>query len=71
MPHRPSSLPPALPQVVVEPSGAAGVAAALSQQLRQRHPELRRVGVILCGGNIDFQARVPDFWQRWADCTKN
>lgn len=52
-------------QVVVEPSGAAGVAAALSNQLRERHPGLRHVGVILCGGNVDFCSRTPDFWQRW------
>lgn len=57
-------------KVVVEPSGAAGVAAALSSQLRSRHPELRHVGVIICGGNIDFNSRVPGFWQRWADATK-
>jgi hypothetical protein len=30
-----------------------------------RHPELKAVGVILCGGNIDFNARVPGFWQQW------
>lgn len=52
-------------QVVVEPSGAAGVAAALSSQLRERHPGLRHVGVILCGGNVDLCSRTPDFWQRW------
>ncbi|KAL4452087.1 hypothetical protein ABPG75_007749 [Micractinium tetrahymenae] len=57
-------------KVVVEPSGAAGVAAALSSQLRSRHPQLRHVGVILCGGNIDFKASVPDFWQRWVDASK-
>ncbi|KAL4437503.1 hypothetical protein ABPG77_003484 [Micractinium sp. CCAP 211/92] len=57
-------------KVVVEPSGAAGVAAALSSQLRSRHPGLRHVGVMLCGGNIDFNARVPGFWQLWADATK-
>ena len=51
-------------QVVVEPSGAAGVAAALSRQM-SRHPELKAVGVILCGGNVDFSARVPGFWQQW------
>jgi serine racemase len=36
-------------KVVVEPSGAAGLAAALGKQLRQRHPHLRHVGVVLCG----------------------
>ncbi|PRW57516.1 serine racemase [Chlorella sorokiniana] len=52
-------------KVVVEPSGAAGVAAALSSQMRERHPGLGHVGVILCGGNVDFCSRTPDFWQRW------
>lgn len=52
-------------QVVLEPSGAAGVAAALSSQLRERHPGLRHVGIILCGGNVDLCSRTPDFWQRW------
>lgn len=36
-------------QVIVEPSGAAGVAAALGSQLSSRHPDLKHVGVILCG----------------------
>lgn len=53
-------------KVVVEPSGAAGLAAAL--QLRNcRYPaDLRRVGVILCGGNVDFEGRMPGFWGAWA-----
>lgn len=61
--HRTDPVPQA--QVVVEPSGAAGVAAALSPQLRARHPGLKRVAVILCGGNVDLAARCPDFWARW------
>ncbi|PSC71128.1 serine racemase [Micractinium conductrix] len=52
-------------KVVVEPSGAAGVAAALSPQLLRRHPELTHVGVVLCGGNIDIEGRVPGFWSKW------
>lgn len=51
----------------MEPSGAAGVAAALSPQLRARHPELRRVGVILCGGNIEWSRAAPGFWARWLE----
>lgn len=52
-------------QVVVEPSGAAAVAAALSPQLKQL-PEwesLQRIGIILSGGNIDIAAK--GFWQVW------
>lgn len=63
----PAPVPPAAPQVVVEPSGAAGVAAALSPQLRARHPQLRRVGVILCGGNIEWNRAAPGFWARWLE----
>jgi threonine dehydratase len=54
-------------KVVVEPSGAAGVAAAL--QLKQQKPEfsatITKVGVILCGGNVDFEGKVPGFWNTW------
>lgn len=49
-------------QVVVEPSGAAGVAAALSSQLRSRHPGLRHVGVILCGACACALAAAPLGW---------
>jgi serine racemase len=47
-------------QLVVEPSGAVGLAAVLSEQFGA-HPRLqgcRRVGVILCGGNVDVGARM-------------
>jgi threo-3-hydroxy-L-aspartate ammonia-lyase len=37
-------------KLVLEPSGAAGLAAVLSGRLPE---DARRVGVILCGGNID------------------
>lgn len=43
-------------KVVVEPSGAVGVAAALSEGFKS-NPEyngLKNVGVILCGGNLDL-----------------
>jgi serine racemase len=54
-------------KVVVEPSGAAGLAAAL--QLKQQKPEfsvnVKKVGVILCGGNVDFDGKVPGFWNTW------
>ncbi len=63
-----TTAPPPTParQVVVEPSGAAGLAAALSPAFRDSAAGAgcRRVGVILCGGNLDFGARR--FWEGWA-----
>ena len=44
-------------QVVVEPSGAAGLAAVLSPQFQAL--SFQRVGVILCGGNVDLDALWP------------
>jgi serine racemase len=52
-------------KVVVEPSGAAGLAAALSPDFAAS-PSLasaKSVGVVLCGGNLDFGAR--GFWDGW------
>ncbi|KAI8469135.1 MAG: serine/threonine dehydratase [Monoraphidium minutum] len=52
-------------KVVVEPSGAAGLAAALSPAFAAslRLAAAARVGVVLCGGNLDFGAR--GFWDGW------
>merc|ERR1712072_1234939 len=51
-------------KVVVEPSGAVGVAATIKMgnQLAQRYPKdtFKKIGVVLCGGNTDFSA--VDFW---------
>ena len=41
-------------QQVVEPSSAAGVAAALSPRMKNMGPELKKIGIILCGGNVDI-----------------
>lgn len=50
-------------QLVVEPSGAVGLAAAMSPQFQTAaFRECKRVGVILCGGNVDLG---DDFWQQW------
>eukprot|EP00798_Chlamydomonas_sp_ICE-L_P023581 gene23581-9109_t len=46
-------------QIVVEPSGAAGLAAVLSPQF-STSPALAgcsKIGVILCGGNVDLGAK--------------
>ena len=49
-------------QLVVEPSGAVGLAAVLSPQFAAdaRLRDCKRVGVILCGGNVDLG---EDFWR--------
>ena len=41
-------------KLLIEPSAAVGVAVALSAQFAER-----RVGIILCGGNVDFAACLP------------
>ncbi len=44
-------------QLVVEPSGAVGLAAALKIPFKTQ-PRLqgKQVGVVLCGGNVDLAA---------------
>jgi threonine dehydratase len=39
-------------KILVEPSGAAGAAALLFGKVQ---PEIRRIGVVLSGGNVDFE----------------
>jgi len=46
---------------VVEPGCGVAVAVATSKALYERHPELRNVGVVLCGGNVDLE-KLP--WMR-------
>lgn len=48
-------------KVVVEPSGAVGAAAAL----KGGGTLGSRVGVVLCGGNVDFDSFVPSFWSHF------
>ena len=55
-------------KVVVEPSGAVGVAAVLSQAMKDKYPQegegsLKKVGIVLCGGNVDLGA--VQFWENW------
>lgn len=52
-------------KVVVEPSGAAGLAAALSPQFKDdaAYAGCQAVGIILCGGNVDLSAKR--FWDMW------
>lgn len=54
-------------KLVVEPSGAAGLAAVLSPAFAERHGGCARVAVILCGGNLDFDSvGFFDAWQERA-----
>ena len=42
-------------KLLIEPGAACAVAAALSPKFkRMAGPEVKRVGVILCGGNVDL-----------------
>ena len=43
-------------QMVVEPSGAVALAAALTPEFQElaRRRNLRRIGIILSGGNVDL-----------------
>ncbi|KAG2439507.1 hypothetical protein HXX76_004861 [Chlamydomonas incerta] len=52
-------------KLVVEPSGAVGLAAVLSPAFASNtHTRgCRRVGVVLCGGNVDLGAR--GLWDCW------
>ena len=40
-------------KMVVELAAGAAVAAVMSEKMRSQYPDLKHVGVILCGGNID------------------
>ncbi len=42
-------------KLAIEPSAAVGVAALLGAEVKAM-PNLRRIGVILCGGNVDLDA---------------
>lgn len=39
---------------VVEGGCAAAVAVAIGKKLYERYPEMKNVGVVLCGGNVDM-----------------
>ena len=43
-------------KLVIETGAACAVAAALSPKFKQMAgPEVKKVGVILCGGNVDLE----------------
>lgn len=39
-------------KLVIEPSAAVGVAALMSPHVRGMSRDMKRVGVVLCGGNV-------------------
>ena len=41
-------------KIVVELASGASIAAVLSEKMRMNYPELKNIGVIVCGGNIDI-----------------
>lgn len=45
-------------KLLIEPSSAVPLAAVLSEGFKAR-PGIRRVGIILSGGNVDFEALLP------------
>jgi threonine dehydratase len=48
-------------KTVLEPSAAVGVAVATGETFKARWGHLKRVGVILCGGNIDLSTLATHF----------
>ena len=40
--------------MVIEEAAAAGVAAVMSERMKAMDPDLKRIAVILCGGNVDL-----------------
>ena len=41
--------------MIIEPAAACTVAAVLSDKFREEvGPDVKRVGVVLCGGNVDL-----------------
>ena len=52
-------------KVVVEPSGAVGLAAVLCEEMKSKYSReaAGKVGIVLCGGNADLGA--VSFWENW------
>ena len=43
-------------KLVIEPSAGVSVAVALGRGQSRLSASLRRIGVVLCGGNVDLDA---------------
>ena len=39
---------------MIEAASGAGVAAAMSEKMKQLDPAVQNIGIILCGGNVDI-----------------
>lgn len=48
-------------KTVVELSGGSAVAAALSPKFKEKYPNVKRVGIILCGGNVSPDTLASKF----------
>lgn len=42
-------------KLVIEAAAGATVAAAMTERFQNFHPEAKKVGIILCGGNVDIE----------------
>lgn len=43
--------------MVVEPSGAVPLAAVLTSEMTQKWSHLKRIGLVVSGGNVDLAAK--------------
>ena len=50
-------------QLTIEASSGAIVAAAMSEKLKQMDPNMKNIGIILCGGNVDID-KLPWYTQK-------
>ncbi|XP_052074140.1 probable serine racemase [Mytilus californianus] len=50
-------------KLVIEAASGATVAAAMSEKLRQMDPSIKKIGIIICGGNFDID-KLPWFSQK-------
>lgn len=53
-------------KLAVEPSGAIGLAAILSKKPMNLESELKNIGIILSGGNVDLEV----LWAAWKHISK-
>lgn len=41
-------------KVTIEPTAGVGVAVAMSDEFKTKYENVKNVGIILCGGNVDI-----------------
>lgn len=49
--------------MVIEAASGATVAAAMSEKLMQMDPSIKKIGIIICGGNVDID-KLPWYSQK-------